>query len=461
MLSLLAGAAQPNVVLILADDLGYEDTSLYMETDIVTPSLDRLATQGVTFTEGYSAAPLCGPARAALMTGKYPQSFGYEFNPAEPAQAHIERRGLPEDEITLAEALSDYGYDTALIGKWHLGSATGQYPTDQGFKNFYGIISGATPYADKTLPWMVSLEPPPFELISGRKLYNKVAGSRDAFGEVVHGPDHKVVNNFDEYLTEDLTDIAIRYITERSVEPFFLYLSYTAPHLPLQAPQDDVDAFAHIADPERKVYLGMVKSLDDQIGRVLDTLDVEGLTDNTIIIFSSDNGSAIWTDANQCNYIRGSKGAHMETGIRVPTIISWPGEFAPGSTYYYPISHLDIFPTILEEVGGTPNVDGVNILPYVQSDTGIQRDLYWKNADQITVRNGDYKLRRIDGVDILHDLSVDRKEEVDLAVVDPITTGIMSSSLDSWLSTLPPPSWPPRFYDEMEVCGGDIVPIDP
>ncbi|MEM6550744.1 MAG: sulfatase-like hydrolase/transferase [Planctomycetota bacterium] len=343
-------ADKPNVILILADDLGYGDLGYTGNPDFPTPNLDRLANGGVKFTMGYSNHSFCSPTRAALITGKYQQRFGYENNV--PNAPHDMVAGLPVEEITIAERLKKVGYTTGLVGKWHLGTSPNHHPLKRGFDRFFGMIGGGHDYfhVDSTRLHKPYYHP----LIDDRKFVN------------VEG-----------YLTNQLTDQALAFIEGNKDQPFFLYLAYNAPHGPFQAPKATMDELSHIERRFRRIYGAMVVEMDRDIGRVVQKLEELGLDENTLILFQSDNGGPekgyknveeTWGITRNAPF-KGGKGYLHEGGIHVPYFLYWPGTLEAGKTYPYPALSIDMTRTIAAVAGADESdMEGANLIERVSAD---------------------------------------------------------------------------------------------
>lgn len=427
-----AGGAErqqkPNIIVIIADDMGYADVGFNGCEDIPTPNIDSLARNGVKFTNGYVSHPWCAPTRAGLITGRYQQRFGFEHNPR--FDFNDEIAGIHEGEITLAQLLKDSGYSCGIIGKWHLGAHEKFHPTKRGFDEFFGFRGGGHDYFKSR----DTIDAPMYQLPLERN-----------FGkwEPLKG-----------YLTFVLADEAIRFIKRHCGKPFFLYLAFNAPHAPLQAPEEYVRKFEHIPDKRRRLYAAMVNALDDAIGQVLQTIRDLGLEENTLIFFLSDNGGPIGDASNgsRNDPLRGGKGGLYEGGIRVPFAIQWKGNLPSGKIYEYPVICLDIFSTALAAAGiSLPKdrkIDGVNLLPYLRNErTEMPHEfLFWRigGGTWMVVRNARYKLhRRKDGSVELYDLQADIGEQKNLAKDLPKIAEQLSEALDKWNSELIPPIVPP------------------
>jgi arylsulfatase A-like enzyme len=360
-------ARPPNIVVILADDLGFNDITLdggVATGDggplVPTPNIDSIATAGVRFRNGYTGNATCAPSRAAIMTGRYATRFGFEFTPAPKAFSRLiasfnyqtrkpiyhpeledqvpdlAKLAVPPSEITLAELLKTKGYRTLMLGKWHLGEAPGTRPTGQGFDDFVGFWSGAQMYGDPDDPAIVNSKQDfdPIDVFLWSNLtfaVRKDAGPRFAPGA---------------YMTDYLADEAVRAIDANKGNPFFLYVAFNAPHTPLQATKADYDALAGITDHRLRVYGAMIRALDRGVGKVLGAVHDHGLDDDTLVIFTSDNGGADYIGLPDINKpYRGWKATFFEGGIHAPFFMRWPARIPAGSTYAAPVAHIDIFAT--------------------------------------------------------------------------------------------------------------------
>ncbi len=427
----VTAADLPNIVVILADDLGYADISVHGCTDIATPNIDRLAHTGVRCTDGYVTHPYCSPTRAGLITGRYQQRFGNENNPAyDPLNPFL---GLHREEPTIADRLKQAGYRSAVIGKWHLGAAAPFHPTRRGFDYFYGFLGGGHDY------FRVDLRQP---LLGGYFLPLEENG-------------RPVV--FDGYLTDALTDAAVRFIERHRDEPFFLYVAYNAPHTPLQAPEKYLKQTQGIDDRKRRVYAAMVVGLDAGVGRILDALERTGLRRRTVVFFLSDNGGIPRTSGSSNRPLRGRKGMLYEGGIRVPFLVSWPGTLPEGRTYERPVSCLDIAATAAELAGlnrqQRAGLEGVNLVPYFRGEKegDPHEALFWRTAGgrQWAVRAGRWKLLKpsADRPVELYDLAADIGESQDLAGDKPEVVARLRSLYEAWNSKNVPPRFPnPQPY---------------
>jgi arylsulfatase A-like enzyme len=458
-----AGAPRPNVIVIMADDLGYADVSAYAINRIPTPNIDRIGMEGVRFTDGYVSAPVCGPSRAGLQTGRHQDRFGFEFNNG-PARRDVdENLGLPVDEVTIGEALRQEGYHTGLVGKWHLGANDDYYPTNRGYDEFVGLLSGATAFIDRTVPGVRRIptanEPP----------YNGVV--RNALNAIVEGPDRTVVHNEREYLTEYFARRATEFIKRNAASdtPYFLYLTPTTPHDPLEVTQKYYDRFPQIESEQNRIYAAMVSSLDDMVGEVLDAVDASGEADNTMVVFLSDNGcAAYYPGMCACEPLRGSKLTQYEGGVRVPFLMRWPAQLKTPQVYREMISSLDIFPTVLQAAGGKLRddriYDGVDLLPHLTGkDASPPHDmLAWRRSPLASIRMGDWKLwKSTDGkYKLLFNLKDDLNETTNLAESNPQKLAELEAAFDQWAKDMVDPKWPSRPHTTFDVCGTPFeVPI--
>ncbi len=316
-----ADPSKPNIVIILADDLGHADLGFQGCRDIPTPRIDSLAKNGVRCSNGYVSCPYCSPTRAGLLSGRYQQRFGHEFNPG-PAGAKEDVFGLPLSETTLADRLKAAGYATGLVGKWHLGGASRFQPQRRGFDEFFGFLGGGHPYFPG----------------QGAPIYRGT--------EVVQEK---------EYLTDAFAREAVAFLQRHKDQPFFLYLAFNAVHTPMHATDDRLSRFANIADEERRTYAGMLTAMDEGVGKVLDTLKAAHLEESTLIFFFSDNGGPTMLgttiNASRNDPLRGSKRTTLEGGIHVPFVVQWKGKLAPGTVYDQPVIQLDVLPTALAAAG--------------------------------------------------------------------------------------------------------------
>ncbi|MDA9330777.1 sulfatase, partial [Flavobacteriaceae bacterium] len=418
---------KPNIILLFADDAGYADFGFHGSKVMKTPNLDKLAKDGVKFTQGYVTDATCGPSRAGLITGKYQQRFGYqEINVPgymSPNSKFLgDDMGLPLDQKTIADYLKKLGYKNAVYGKWHLGNADRFHPLKRGFDEFYGFrggIRGYFPYKD--------------------------------FKGVHH--DHKMERNFGvfeepkKYVTDALADEAIKFMEKNKNNPFFIYVAFNAVHTPMEATEEDLKQFPNLKG-KRKEVAAMTLALDRACGKVLDKLKELGLNENTIVVFSNDNGGPTDKNASLNLPLSGTKSNHLEGGLRVPYLIKWPKKFKAGTIYNYPVSTFDLLPTFYAAGGGNEedleDIDGINLIPFI---TGLKEvrpheDLFWKKEARAVYRHNDWKLiRYADRPAELYDLSKDIIEQNNLAMQYPERVKKMFKKLFEWELTQERPLW--------------------
>jgi arylsulfatase A-like enzyme len=405
---------RPNIVFIIADDLGYGDVSCYGEQDLPTPFIDSIAQAGVRFTAGYMACPVSSPSRAAMLTGRTPTRWGQEFNP-EPRVKHVPKNfGLPLSERTFADELKLAGYSTALIGKWHQGVRPELHPQRRGFDEFFGFLHGSHSYYK-------SEDEPENPILRGTN------------------PVHE-----DAYLTTAFTREAVDYINRHQTQPFCLVLSYNAPHVPNEPPPHKyMDRFPNAENPTRRIVAAMISAMDDGIGTVLNTLRQERLEDNTLVIFVSDNGGAF----SRNHPFAGGKGNLLEGGIRVPFMLQWKGHIQAGQVLSEPVIGTDLYSTILAAAGATPpkdrQIDGVDLLPLClgKATTPLHPYLAWRYGEQFALRQGDYKLVQTKKIKKrLVDLQTDVTEEFDLSPKLPQVVAREKETYAQWDTRNSPPA---------------------
>ena len=477
-----AGARPPNIILIMADDLGYNDITLTGTGagGVATPNIDAIGQDGVVFSNGYAGNATCAPSRAALMTGRYPTRFGYEFTPTdtrlpgwfptslfrpdamfartiaefpsnweykaifdEAAAARAAQpgaKGVPASEITIAEQLKSRGYHTLHLGKWHLGEAAGMRPEDQGFDESLGFIIGGQKFLPDDDPDVVNSKQD-FDPID-KFLWANLPFSVQYNGSPRFAPDR--------YMTDYLTEQAVTTIKANRNRPFFLYLAYNAPHTPLQALKADYDALSQIKDHRLRVYAAMIRAVDRGVGRVMAELKAQGLDDNTLVIFSSDNGGAHYIGLPDINRpYRGWKATFFEGGTHVPFMMRWPGRIAPGTRYAPMISHFDIYATASAAAGaplpGDRTIDGVDVLPFVDGTAaGVPHQaLFWRSGNYRVVRDGKWKLQSLDlpRQELLFDLAADPNEKTDVAAFKPGVVAALLAKLKVHDAAQQPPAW--------------------
>lgn len=428
---------KPNYIIIMTDDQGYGDLSCMGNTDFVTPNLDALAESGARFTNWYSGSPVCSPSRASLLTGRYPGNAGVRAILA----GHRKASGLTKDAPTIATALKDQGYNTSIIGKWHLGLAEQSRPNQNGFDHFWGFMAGCVDYFSHIFYWGMS--------------DGKVNPTHDLWN------DEKEIYENGSYLTEMITENAVKEIRNYSEKdaPFLLYVAYNAPHYPMHAPKKYMDRFSHLPW-DRQVMAAMLSAVDDGVGDIIDELKRNGQYENTCIFFQSDNGpsreSRNWMDGTPDPYyggltggLKGHKFSLFEGGIRVPGILSWPGTIPGGQVIHEPCAAMDIFPTFLKLAGGNPadyELDGLDIMDVVMEQKESPHDyIFWEMEGQTAVRYVNYKLvlqgklTEQEGVEepvFLSDLSVDPSESHNLAADMPELTEKLTVAAKKWRDKL-------------------------
>lgn len=433
---------RPNILVILADDMGYGDLGCMGSKLVDTPNLDALAQSGVLCTQAYVASSVCSPSRAGLMTGRDPRRFGYESNLNQSAIHYAARPdllGLPSGEHTLGDHLRAAGYTTALVGKWHLGKETMEginpfHPNQRGFDHFCGMLGGSHAYF---------LKPDNHQLERNGKMLDRFSS---------------------DYATDFFTDEGLRFITSEkdsdAAKPWFLFMSYNAPHTPMQATEQDLARFESIPDPRRRTYAAMMFALDRGVGRLCDHLEQTGQRDNTLIVFFSDNGGAT-NNGSWNGPLSGTKGCMKEGGIRVPMIFSWPAKLPSATRHDHPISSLDLLPTFMTAANADPlplskpqqyqdaenhrrsikkygDFDGVDLLPQLLGDSDApSRTLFWRLQGQTAVLVGDEKLIRLSHrLPQLFSPASDPSELTDLSGDQPDRMKELFSKLGEWESLL-------------------------
>ncbi len=458
----------PNIVLILADDLGWNDVTVngggVAGGTVPTPHIDSIAREGVQFTNGYAANATCAPSRAALLSGRYGTRFGFEYTPTPPGMMQIlpllgsptprvhrplihegksplpfEEMGMPASEITIAELLADKGYHTVHIGKWHVGRSNGMTAHDQGFKESLLMTSGL--YFPEDHPDVVNSKQD-FDPID-RFLWASMRFIASFNGERPFEPDR--------YLTDYYTEQAVEVIEANADRPFFLYLAHWAPHTPLQALRSDYEALSHIESHRERVYAAMIRSLDRGVGQVLDALRENGLEENTLVLFTSDNGGAPYIGLPSVNSpFRGWKLSLFEGGIHVPFFAKWPAKFSPSTVVDEPVHHFDLYATAAAAAGAPlptdRKVDGVDLTPFVtgNAEGTPHRALFWRSgASQSALVDG-WKLNVSDppGRSWLFDLSEDPTEQHDLAPDRPEKIAELTTALAAHNAEQLPAAWP-------------------
>ncbi|MEO0631023.1 MAG: sulfatase-like hydrolase/transferase, partial [Planctomycetota bacterium] len=421
----LAAAAQerPNIVVILSDDAGYGDYGFTGGSVIPTPALDRIAREGAKLTQFYTTASVCSPSRAGFITGRYQQRFGHHSNLN--AKASREGLGMDPAELTVADHLSSRGYATGIVGKWHLGSGPGLTPIERGFDEFHGLIAGGRS----------------FFAIDGE-------GTTQGLQHAVRGEDGSpVIEWVDEqaieslYVTDWIGQQAASFIERRGNEPFYLFVSFTAPHTPMDALDADLQAVGDIEPQRRRIYAAMHRSYDRNVGLVLDALEDNGVADNTLVVCFNDNGGAT-NNGSDTGRFRGMKGSKWEGGIRVPCAVRWPGVIEPGTVFTPVVSSMDLTATAVSLAGGpvegAPSLDGRPLVHHLTSrgpypDDLLHETLFWERGPAGAVRSGPWKLIVTDSSEpLLFHIPADPGETTDLAEVRPDVVARLLGQFDAW-----------------------------
>lgn len=475
------GKRPPNIILILADDLGYNDITLngggVAGGVVPTPAIDSIARDGVDLTQGYAGNATCAPSRAAIMTGRYATRFGYEFTPSHPIfmkmvgeakngmrkpiyypenaanYPDVATLGIPTSEVTIAKLLQDQDYYTLMLGKWHLGELPEMRPQAKGYNESLGFLMGAQLFDLQDSPNVVNAKQDydPIDRFLWAAL--PFAVSKDG------GPRFEP----DKYMTDYLGDQAVEAIKANKNRPFFMYLAFNAPHTPLQAKKEDYDALSMIEDHRLRVYAAMIKSLDRNIGNVLDTLKAEGLDDNTLVIFTSDNGGAHYIGLPDINKpYRGWKASFFEGGIHVPYFMKWPGVLPAGKKFSEPVGHVDIFATAAAAAGvSVPTdrkLDGVDLLPFMggTAEQGAvpHKTIFFRSGHYKTLIAGDWKLQVSERPkkNWLFNLKDDPTEKNNLVEAEPAKLSELMAVLEAENAEQSEPLWP--------VLAEGPIPID-
>lgn len=430
--SSLSAATQPNVLVIIADDLGYADIGVHGGKEVPTPNIDALAASGVRCTSGYVSAPYCSPSRAGFLTGKAATQFGHEFNPHVGDEAKL---GLPLDQRTIANVMHDADYATALVGKWHQGFDEAHHPQSRGFDDYFGFLVGGHNF-----------------------LLHKDAepkfGTAHSHDLIYRG---REVQRLDGYTTDLFTDEALSFMNRNAKKPWFLYLAYNAVHTPLEIAEKLKSRIpVSVTDENRRGYLSLLLGLDDAIGRL--TAELKAKHPNTLVFFFSDNGGSgkrpfFATNTGINTPLRGDKGQTLEGGIRVPFFVSWTGQLPAGKVYDQPVSALDVLPTAASVAGtkAPEGIEGVNLLPHLKGEKADapHESLAWRFGPQKAIRRGKWKL--VDFRDFeaktqsgwqLFDLDADISESKNLATEHPELVTELSKAWDDWNAKNVAPLWP-------------------
>jgi arylsulfatase A-like enzyme len=427
----------PNVIIILADDLGYADVGFNGSKDIKTPHIDDIAKNGVVFSEGYVSYPVCGPSRAGLITGRYQDTFGFGKNPLfTPKDPNM---GLPLSEQTIADMLKLSNYKTFAVGKWHLGAHESLRPMKRGFDEFFGFLTGGHRY----FPHEWDLEDE-----------TKVKSQNGAYRTKLLRNEQRIEEK--EYLTDALSRESVNFIERNANNPFFIYLAYNAPHGPLQATEKYLNRFLEIESKNRRTYAAMVSAMDDGIGTIISKLKEKGIYDNTIVYFLSDNGGRLKGDSDN-GELRGKKGNLFEGGIRVPFVMQWPGQIKGGQTFDKPVSSLDIFATskaiTSPEITPKNKLHGVNLIPFLKGEKkhSPHNYLFWRNnfmqnknelrTEASAVRSEKFKFIKNKQVDALYNLKKEISEQTNLKDQEKEMYDSLKNEYNRWSKTLMDPAF--------------------
>lgn len=476
---------QPNIILIIVDDLGYSDLAAYGNKDINTPNIDALGTNGVRFTQALVTSPICAPSRMGIITGRYQQRFGAEFMLYDKFAPVVKKKitrhlfslkkkpagietlkpdfflnrasyttDIPTTEITIAQMLKKNGYATGYVGKWNLSSSPDVFPDQHGFDYSYYFDGALSCYVDDPvdnsqyinmhLPWA----------------FSEIPAWAPRHGSTAIKEGRSIVKD-SGYLTFSLAEKGIDFIERNKAKPFFLTLSFNAPHDPFQVPKKYFDRIRAVTDSVKRVYYGMIEALDDAVGSVLYKLQQEGLSDNTLIFFISDNGGATYTKATDNAPLRGGKCTHFDGGLEVPFFIQYPNMVNAGQVYNHPVSSLDIFSTIAAacntSLAADRTYDGVNLIPCLQNDSLIpHQDFFWRSGYSKAFRRGDWKLyvNEKNKITYLFNIAEDREEMYDLSAERPDKLKELSDAMNAWeKKNAISPLWPSAADVLIDVNG--------
>ncbi len=438
-------AARPNIIVILCDDLGYADVGFNGSKDIITPHLDQLATNGMVCSAGYVPHPFCGPSRAGLMTGRYPHTFGSQFN-LMMNSGELIGEGIPLGEKFMSKNLQEAGYHTGIVGKWHLGAVPDYHPLKRGFDDFYGFLGGGHKYFPHQYQPLYQAQ-----VEAGSKLIN------DYLKPLEHN--HREVKET-EYITDALSREAVRFVNDAAKnkkDPFFLYLAYNAPHSPLEAKEEDLAKFKDIKNKKRRTYAAMVYAVDRGVGRLVKALKANNNLENTLIVFFSDNGGKIALGANNFPLKEG-KGSTNEGGFRVPMLFHYPKDIPAGSQYNHPVSALDFYPTFahLAEavIPKEKQLDGKNIWQdLISGNNSHQGEMIYalrhrEGYSDVGARKDDWKVLKTKQKPWrLYHIKDDIGEQHDLSKQHPERVRQMVSEVAAWSKTHTEPRW----FDPVEL----------
>ena len=429
--------AKPNILVIMCDDLGYNDVGFNGSTDIITPNLDELAKSGTIFTSAYVAHPFCGPSRAGFITGRYPQEIGTPYNLRDDGRKILS--GVPVTETYMSNVLKDAGYYTSIVGKWHLGFNEEYQPNKRGFDEFYGFLGGGHKYF-----------PQSFQPFYDKQLKDGVSPINVYFTPLLHNKEEVKET---EYLTDAFSREAVQIINtaDKNKKPFFMYLSYNAPHTPLEAKEEDIKVFENIKDKDRRTYAAMVYAVDRGVAQIVKTLKANKQFDNTLIVFLSDNGGSL--DHGSSNYpLKGTKGDTWEGGFRVPMFMHWPKCVAAGVKFDHPVSSLDLYPTFVAlakaKLPKGKILDGVNIWDNLAANTDPHKNdmiyslRYREGYADVAARNGDWKIVRMGNEPWqLVNITKDIGEKRNFAGQYPDILAKMVKQTQEWTKSFVMPLW--------------------
>lgn len=436
-------AERPNILVILADDLGYNDVGFTGCKDIQTPVLDKLAANGMVFRNAYVTHPYCGPSRAGLLTGRYQARFGMEINTTySPFDSHM---GLPLDETIFAKRLQAVGYRTGIVGKWHMGAAPSYHPNNRGFDHFYGFLGGGHTYLPEKVNTLIPL-------VNQNGIPNYVANEGDHLPLIQNNN----AGEFNEYLTTALSRNAAKFVKEAN-QPFLLYLAYNAPHAPLEAPKETIEKYKNISNKHRQIYAAMIDKMDEGIGMIIDALRASGKLDNTIIFFLSDNGG-VTNEANglsvySSNFpLRDGKGSFYDGGTHVPFLVHWPAGIKQHREFDGLVSSLDIAATaisIAQADTADAKLDGVNLTPYLQGQKADSphKALFWRSDEGAAwaVRTPEAKFlktgKKTDATPELFDMVNDPGESTNIVMKNTEKRKELASLWNEWNSINKPIIW--------------------
>ncbi len=477
-----AGQDAPNILIILVDDLAKHDISLYDSGGVVTPNIERLANQGVFFSSAYTSSPVCSPSRAAMLTGRYQQRFGFERQPmnrysrnrheyffvdhfinvepmrlmspmADVTKSEIEKQGIPEEEILVSEILQGAGYATGICGKWHLGNASQFNPNKRGFDYQYGFYEAFTLYSPENTP---GIEEHHHDYYANKHIWRQQRNGSSAIRV-----NDSIVEE-EEYLTFAIARESIEFIERNSNSPFFLLSAFNAPHTPFQVPAEYFNKFKDVEDHNKRVYYAMITALDDAIGMILDALERCGKGRNTLIIFASDNGGATYTGATENGPLRAGKFSQFEGGVNIPMIMKWDQKIMPGMQYSGQVSLIDVLPTMVAAAGlpgyNYDEIDGVDLLEKINHPEQTVHDyLYWRTDYNKAIRSKEWKLiwNIRDGQAFLYDVRENNYEIENLAEQHPEIVEKLKGVYELWEMEMRPPLWPGVMEFRFEIDGED------